>query len=513
MKKILSILVIMSAIFLLAQKVEAVTIKIGPNADQIKLRYAGAIVYYDNGLEEEYWYINPETLQRFQIKDGDSLSRLLRSQAIGIKNKDLNTIPENQNGSITDYKIFAQYQGYFATQVEAHGEAWYVHPLDHQRYYIDNGVKGYNTIQTLALDISKEKLQVFDLGQPTMTDASDIDFGPFWDAVETLNSKYYKPLPKKEIVYGAISGLASGLNDPYTIFFTPKEKKDFTDILENSVEGIGAVVDTADGYLTIVSPLTDSPAEKAGLLPGDQVRTVDDTSIYNFTTDEATALIKGPAGTNVKLVVYRASTRETLEFTITRARIELQNVSSKKLENNIAYFKINLFAEDTARDFRAAWEKTVDQFTAGAIIDLRNNPGGYTSEAVNLADFWLTEDYLISRESYPDRFYDYISTDPDAIDLKTVVLINEGTASAAEIFTLSLQDYDKATVVGVQSFGKGTGQTIANYPDGSALKFTAFEWLGPNLESINAIGVSPDHIVTAVENQDKQLDFAKQLFR
>jgi carboxyl-terminal processing protease len=273
------------------------------------------------------------------------------------------------------------------------------------------------------------------------------------------------------------------------------------------------MVETLEDVLMIISPLNGSPAQKAGLQAQDQIWIVDDVDIRGFTLDDAVALIKGEAGTTVILEIYRPSTNETFKVSIIREEINLPNVESKKLDNNIAYIKINIFSINLKNEFDSARAKVVDGSTDGLIIDLRNNPGGYTNSAVQLADYWLPEGALIMQEKFPEQTFQYTSRIDREINIPTIILVNEGSASASEIFTSALDENNVAQVVGQTTFGKGTGQSIQNFPDGSALKFTVFEWLTSDSKSLQDVGLVPDYVVENTLYSDEQLKKAKELLR
>ncbi len=220
--------------------------------------------------------------------------------------------------------------------------------------------------------------------------------------------------------------------------------------------------------------------------------------------DEAVSLIRGPIGTQVKLNVYRPSSQKNFEVIITRAKIVVPNVTGKKLDNNLVYIKINTFSASLPTEFKNLKQQLVDNNTKGIIIDLRNNPGGYTNSAIYLADQWLDTKQVIFKEKYLKSLEEYSASTPVEINLPTVILINNGSASASEIFTSALKNYRKATVIGERSFGKGTGQALKPFADGSALKYTVFEWLDPAGKSIEKIGIQPD--IEIIRSQDNQFD-------
>lgn len=518
MKKYFIFALFFLGLVVFAQNVKAATIVIGWNAEDIKARYSGSVLVENDGFDKHYWYVNPEDKERYLLKDGKSVSQLLKTFGTGIHDKDLEKIASNENSANADYNLSHKMRGQILLQVESDGQAWYINPLDDFRYHIANGKNGFDTLKSLAIEISEEKLKVIPISKNKYFSAvknNEIDFDMYWSVIETLKDSYYKPeaVNDKNLFYGSLKGLAQSLNDPYTEFFTPTAKNDFDNRLEGSVEGIGAMVDTRNGILEIISPLEGSPAQKAKLLPADQVWFVDGVDIRGYYLDDATALIKGEAGTEVLLQIYRPSTAEIFEIKIIREKISVPNVAGKELDGNIAYIKINMFSLNLKNEFSKVKSEVINNYTKGLIIDLRNNPGGYTNSATALADYWLSEDEVIFKEKYPTSLNVYTATGGQEINLPTIILVNNGTASAAEIFSAALSENSLAKIVGTQTFGKGTGQSLANFPEGSALKYTIFEWLTPESKSIEKNGLTPEFVIDNSNQTDLQLQKALELIK
>lgn len=506
--------------FLVIHPVKAVTFIIsdGPNAQQIKDMYAGSILQNNDGYNKNYWYVDPATQAKYFIKDDVTMLRLVRSLGIGINNSNLNKLPQKRIDKKVDYALVNKYRGSFLLQTQDNNTAWYLNPLDNLLYKIEGGKVGLKTLQNLAIDIDSTKLNAIAVTKNlnyNKTSVDPINFDMFWQVQNTLKSDYYQPdkVSDSDMFYGSLKGIANSLNDPYTEFFTPKANHGFQDKLAGAVEGIGAYVDIINGKFTIISPLDNSPAKTAGLLPNDQVLTVDGTDISGWLLDNTINLIKGPKGSTVKLKIYRPTTTETFEINIIRDRVTIPTVIAKKLDNNIAYFKIGLFSQDLPALFFDAKNQTIKDDTKGVIIDLRNNPGGYTNSAIDLAQYWVPINKLILRENYSNRSENFNSTKNPSINLPTVVLINQGTASASEIVTLALSKNNLAKVVGEKSFGKGTGQNLVAFEDGSALKYTVFEWFGPQDTTIQGTGITPDFIVQNTGAIDLQLQKAIDLLK
>jgi carboxyl-terminal processing protease len=295
----------------------------------------------------------------------------------------------------------------------------------------------------------------------------------------------------------------------------PQVYENETSSLQGQYEGIGAYVDTDGDYLTIVSPIEGSPAEAAGLLPGDQVIAIDGEDMTGVTPEEARLKVLGPEGTKVTLTVAREGEAQPLEFTITRAQIDIRSAEGKMLEENVGYVDINTFGERTTQELRAALDDLLRQNPRGIIIDLRNNPGGYLSTSVEVASEFIDEGVILYEE-YGDGRRDTHRAlgNGQATTIPLVVLINEGSASASEILAGALQDYERATLVGVKSFGKGSVQNWVPLSDNQgAARVTIARWLTPDERLIDHIGLMPDVVVELTpedfeSQQDPQLDAA-----
>jgi len=348
--------------------------------------------------------------------------------------------------------------------------------------------------------------------------SQDVDFGLFWEVWETLKKQYVdeESVSDKKLFYGAIRGMVASLGDPYTVFMDPKISKEFSDDLAGTFEGIGAEIGIKNEILTIVAPLPEMPAEKAGLKPGDKVLEINGTSTMGISIDEAVSRIRGPKGTIVKLLIAREDFNGTKEFLITRDKIVVKSVSVK-FEDDIAIIKVTNFNDDTADLFNKAVEETIEKKSKGIILDLRSNPGGYLNTAIEMASEWIEEGVVVSEKYSDDRKDDHLAVGRARLSgYKTVVLVNEGSASASEIVSGALQDFSLATIVGKKTFGKGSVQTLNNFGDGSSVKVTIAKWLTPKGRSINDEGIEPDYKIdlTAEDyeaEKDPQMDLAKDV--
>jgi carboxyl-terminal processing protease len=292
----------------------------------------------------------------------------------------------------------------------------------------------------------------------------------------------------------------------------PQVYENETSSLQGQYEGIGAYVDTEGDYLMIVSPIEGSPAEQAGLQPGDRVIAIDGEDMTGVPPEEARLKVLGPEGSKVTLTVTREGEPEPLEFTITRAQIEIRSAEGKMLEDNIGYVDINTFGEQTTQELRAALDDLLKQNPRGIVIDLRNNPGGYLSTAVEVSSEFIDEGVILYEE-YGDGRRDTHRAlgNGQATEIPLVVLINEGSASASEILAGALQDYERAKLVGMKSFGKGSVQNWVPLSDNQgAARVTIARWLTPDERLIDHIGLMPD-VVVEMTNEDFEAELDPQL--
>lgn len=327
--------------------------------------------------------------------------------------------------------------------------------------------------------------------------SDDVDFQLFWDVWDILHEDYLRaPVSDKDLLYSAIDGLVKGVGDPYSRFFDPRSAEGFQTDLAGKFEGIGAEIGIKDDFVVVVAPIVDSPASNAGVRSGDIIYTIDDVETRGMSVEEAVRRIRGPGGTVVKLNVQHLDAEELVEIPITRDVIEISSVKWEVRDDGIAVINIYFFNEDTARNFNKA---VVDILANGAksiVVDMRNNPGGFLDRAVSISGEWVGNKTVVF-EKLEDGSLIPLDAQGTArlASLQTVVLVNGGSASATEIVAGALQDYEKATIVGEQTFGKGSVQEYREFGDGSGLKLTIAEWLTPKGRSIQDDGITPDEIV------------------
>lgn len=312
------------------------------------------------------------------------------------------------------------------------------------------------------------------------------------------------PPTDKEFEYGMIKGYVDAYNDPYTVFFPPKEAKSFTENVQGSFGGVGMNVGDKDGHIVVISPLKDSPAMKAGIKAGDIIVSINDKDTSNMNTDDAVSLIRGPVDTKVKLIVIHKETKKLETITITRATIKIPTLETEK-KNGVFVIHLYNFSAESPDLFKNALEEFLKAGTQYLIVDLRGNPGGYLEAAVDIASFYLPEGKIVVSEkqgktetviNHRSKGYDLFND-----NLRMVVMLDGGSASASEILAGALKDHQKATIVGEKSFGKGCVQELINLSDGSSLKVTTAKWFTPNGTSISENGIKPD-VEVAVGKDD-----------
>lgn len=345
-----------------------------------------------------------------------------------------------------------------------------------------------------------------------------VDFSLFWQAWNTVTEKYVGTPDYQKMIYGAISGMVDALGDPYSSFMEPSATKSFMDELSGSISGIGAEIEKKDGNLIIVAPLDSSPAQKAGLLPQDQILKIDDENTTNLDLNQAIDKIRGKAGTKVTLSIMREGWEAPKDFTITREKIIIKSVKWQIRDDNIAYIEVSQFGDDTTDLLQTATKEIDVKKPKAVILDLRSNPGGYLDAAVDMASLWMDSGSVVVQEKNKNGSIDELKTtlDPILKNYKTIVLINKGSASASEIVAGALQDAGRAIIVGEISFGKGSVQELEPLNDKSTLRVTVAKWLTPKGRTIDLIGITPDITIALTEadhnaGKDPQLDKALEL--
>ena len=347
-------------------------------------------------------------------------------------------------------------------------------------------------------------------------------FKPFWRAWDVVHDQYVdQPVDDVALMQGAIRGMLDALGDPHTAYMNPSEFDQLNLHQEGQYEGIGAWVDTSGDYLIIISPMPNSPAEEAGLKPGDEVLAIDGEDMTGVDGDLVLNRILGPAGSIIIMTIRREGVDEPFDVEITRAEIIVPSVEGEMLEDNIAYVHIYTFGDTTTRELRRELKKLMADEPIGLIIDLRNNGGGYLHTAIEVTSQFVEVGEVIMYEEFADGSRKTLTAQRGglATDIPLVVLVNEGTASASEITAGAIQDYGIGQLVGITTFGKGSVQNIEILPNSQgALRVTVARWLTPNERHIHGLGLEPDVEVEFTEEdleaeRDPQLEEAIKLLR
>lgn len=337
-----------------------------------------------------------------------------------------------------------------------------------------------------------------------------LDYSSVDEIYRLLKQSYDGQLTVDQLLAGLKKGLVEAAGDPYTTYMDSNEAQAFNEQLNGTFSGIGAELGKQGSDIVVIAPINGFPAEKAGLKAGDVIIMIDDKDTAGLSIEEAVALIRGEAGTTVKLTILRND--QPLEFTITREVIALPSVTAETLEGNIGYIQISRFADDTISSFNKAAKDFVDAGAKGVILDLRNNPGGYLDGAVSVSEAWLKNGQLILEEKRSGIVVKSYRADKTGIlnDMPTVVLINQGSASASEIVAGALKDNNKATIMGVTSFGKGSVQEFSTFLAGDVLKVTVARWFTPNGQNIDKEGIEPD-VIQEISDSDITNNIDSQL--
>jgi len=366
---------------------------------------------------------------------------------------------------------------------------------------------------------------------------STVDFQPFWKAWTILNDKFAgTTTPDADRVWGAIEGMTATFGDPYTVFFPPSESKAFEDEIAGAFEGVGMEVGIKDGKLIVVAPLKGTPAERAGVKSGDIILKINDTDSISLPVDSAVKLIRGKSGTTVRLLLSRAGVKSPLEISIVRSTIEIPTIKTgTKTEvasadgstggtglrkDGIFVIELYSFSANSANLFRGALKEFVTSGSHKLVIDLRGNPGGYLDAAIDMASWFLPSGKVVVREEFgkdkEEQVFRSKGYDIFNDNLRVVILVNGGSASASEILSGALSENGVAKLVGTKTFGKGSVQELVKITPDTSLKVTIANWFTPNGISISKHGITPDYIVEVTEKdveakRDPQMEKAVEL--
>lgn len=349
--------------------------------------------------------------------------------------------------------------------------------------------------------------------------ASPVDFDAYWKVWNIIDEKYVdkSKIDDTEKIWGSVKGLAASLNDPYTVFFDPTETKDFNEIIGGSFSGIGVEIGIKEGVLTVIAPLKNSPAQKAGIKEGDSILSIDQISTADMSVDESTKYIKGTKGTDVVLTIYRSGEESTRNITITRDIIDIPTIDTKLREDGVFVISLYSFSENAPVLFQGALREFLNTKSDKLVIDLRDNPGGYLDGAVDIASWFLPVGDVVVKEGqgastdqvYRSKGYNIFKNK----QIKAAILVNGGSASASEILAGALREQGVAKLIGEKTYGKGTVQELLPITSTTELKITVAKWFTPNGISIDENGLLPDIEIALTEEDylsgiDTQMDTA-----
>lgn len=344
--------------------------------------------------------------------------------------------------------------------------------------------------------------------------SQNLDFSSTEKIFDLLKSKYDGELDMQKLQDGLNQGLVEAAGDPYTTYMSAKEAAEFESDMNGTFSGIGAELGKRNDQLVVIAPIDGSPAKEKGIRAGDVIATINGEDTEGLSVDAAVNKIRGEAGTDVKLGIVRGD--EKLDVTITRAQISVPSVKWEVLPSNIGYMQITRFSDDTARLANQAAQEFKAKNVKGVVVDVRNNGGGLLSSSVDVSSLWLNNKVVV-QEKQSGKVTSTLKSGNNPIleGIPTVVLINEGTASASEILAGALHDHKAATLIGEKTFGKGSVQELVDLPGGAKLKVTIARWYTPNGKNIDKEGIKPDTEVKLTPedfnaNRDPQKDQASQ---
>ena len=351
--------------------------------------------------------------------------------------------------------------------------------------------------------------------EAALTPEQQARFKVFWEAWGLVQREFYDrgALDGQTMTYGAVRGMLDSLGDSHTAFSTPQEKQVQDSSLRGSFEGIGVQIDQRDGKLRVVAPIEGSPAERAGIRAGDIISHVDGRELQDVPLQEILLLIRGQRGTTVTLTIERAGEPAPLTIVVERAEIKLEHVRSRMLESGFGYVRITQFSATSAKDTTAAIKQLLEQHPKGLILDLRSNPGGFLTAAVDISSQFLDDGVILYQQGPSGQRQEYRAKGGgQATDVPVAVLIDKGSASASEIVAAALRDNGRAVLVGEKSYGKGSVQTVHTLSDKSGLRVTTAIWLTPGGQPLEKQGLVPDLVIAPAQpdqvGQDPQLDAA-----
>lgn len=319
------------------------------------------------------------------------------------------------------------------------------------------------------------------------------EFTKLYEAFDAMKANYFKDVDEEAAIDGAINGMIEALNDPYSDYLNQEEARQLHESISSSFEGIGAEIQEQDGYIVVVSPIKNSPAERAGVLPKDKITTVDGESIQGMSSSEAVLLIRGEKGTPVVLKIMRGDSTDPIEIEIIRDVIPIETVYYELDDDGIGHVRITSFSTDTYKELLTALDEMEALDVKGLVIDVRQNPGGILETAIDISDLFVEEGKNLFQYQEKDKKPDiYPASNSRKVQVPVTALIDDGSASASEILAGALSESSGIPLIGIKTFGKGTVQSPRDLPDGSNLKLTTAKWLTPDGNWIHEKGIAPD---------------------
>ncbi len=349
--------------------------------------------------------------------------------------------------------------------------------------------------------LAQSPIAPYRLAGPPLSGEAQVVFEPFWEVWQLVQERYYEqPVDNEALMEGAVTGMLATLEDDHTRYLSPSEQEVAERSFSGEYQGIGAEVEAIDGRITIVSPIDGSPAQAAGLQPGDIIVAADGVSLDGMDVSEAAALVRGPAGTAVLLQIERDG--ETFDIEIIRDTVKLVSATGRMLPENIAYVRLSRFGDTTGNELNELLPGLIAQNPNGLILDLRRNPGGALDTTVEIADEFLAEGTILVERFGNGQERIFKSEDGNVAEtIPLVVLIDEGSASASEVLAGAIQDTERGTLIGQTSFGKGTVQTWHTLSNKGGVRITVAQWLTPDETSINKQGLTPDYFIPLPEGE------------
>jgi len=370
------------------------------------------------------------------------------------------------------------------------------------------------SVSTLMLVVTSGPITAqteIEVTEPEKTPIPLTQIRSFAEIFTRIKLNYVEPISDEQLLEYAIEGMLSGL-DPHSVYLKGDRYNDLNEGTTGAFSGLGMEVIMEDGFVKVVTPIDDTPAAEAGIMTGDLIIRMDGKTVSGLSLSEATERMRGEPGTQITITILRETESEPFDVELTRALVRLNSVKRKRLSDSIGYLRVTQFQIATAENFRKELKQLREsEGFEGLIIDLRNNPGGLLTSAISIADVFIDKGLIVSTKGrVASNDQDYKATPSDLLDGKPlIVLINGGSASASEIVAGALQDHGRALILGTDSFGKGSVQTVLNIDDKEAIKLTTARYYTPNGRSIQAAGITPDVLVEYREFKDREHGFKR----